>query len=94
MNIMVSINRNAHISLFSILEVINLPVEGISNNQLAYCLRFSRVKMRILLLFHLQNILVQNNNMACPNFFHRGMKFLIIKNKIVIPLLMSLHELH
>ena len=84
----------AHITLFSALEVFNLPVEGISNNQCAYCLRFSRVEMRILLLFHLQNILVQNNNMACPNFFHRGMKFLIIKNKILVHLLMSLHELH
>ena len=60
----------AHITLFSTLEVFKLPVEGISNNQFAYCLRFSRVKMRILLLFHLQNILVQNNNMACPSFFH------------------------
>ena len=61
----------AHIDLFTTLEVFNLPVEGISNNQFAFCLRFSRVKMRILLLFHLQNILVQNNNMACPLFFHR-----------------------
>ena len=59
------------VTLFSTLEVFNLPVEGINNNQSAYCLRFSRVKMRILLLFHLQNILVQNNNMSCPIFFHR-----------------------
>ena len=58
MNMMLSINRNAHISLFSILEVINLPVEGINNNQLAYCLRFSNVEMCILLFVHLQNILV------------------------------------
>ena len=86
--------KYANITLFSTLEVFNLPVEGIRNNQFAYCLRFSRVKMRILLLFHLQNILVQNNNMACPIFFHCWMKFLIIKNKIVIHLLMSLHELH
>ena len=59
------------VTLFSTMEVFNLPVEGISNNQFAYCLRFSRVKMRILLLFHLQNILVQNNNMTCPILFHR-----------------------
>ena len=64
-------SKYAHITLFSALEVFNLPVEGISNNQYAYCLRFSRLKMRILLLFHLQNILVQNNDMACPIFFHR-----------------------
>ena len=75
MNIIVSINGKlyeklyAHVTLFSTLKVFDLPVEGINNNQFAYCLRFSRVKMRILLLFHLQNILVQNNNMSCPIFF-------------------------